>query len=271
MVPVVPTLTRIMLTAPAALLALAVAGCSSSSSQPAAAPATTPASSSAAAITPAGSPSASSPSASSAPAGAAGTATCTYTPTGGGSVSLPPSTADPAATYSAVLHTSAGDIGISLRGAKAPCTVNSFAHLAQAGFWAGTQCHRLSTDGGLFMLQCGDPTAKASAALSCDSQTIGTGTPGYSFADENLAGATYPAGTVAMANAGPNTNGSQFFLVFQDTQLPASYTPFGTISAAGLSVLRKVAAAGTSCTFAEAGGGVPKDKVAITSVTVTKG
>jgi peptidyl-prolyl cis-trans isomerase B (cyclophilin B) len=98
-----------------------------------------------------------------------------------------------------------------------------------------------------------------------------SGGPGYSFSDENLSGATYNAGTVAMANAGPNTNGSQFFLVFQDSQLSPAYTPFGTISVVGLSVLRKVAQAGTTCTYAGAGGGVPKDKVVINSVTITKG
>jgi peptidyl-prolyl cis-trans isomerase B (cyclophilin B) len=194
--------------------------------------------------------------------------TCTYTPTGGGTAPLPPSTVNPAANYTATLRTSQGDIVIKLRDAQAPCTVNSFVHLAEANFWAGSQCHRISTDGGLYMLQCGDPTAKASQALGCNGPA-GSGGPGYQFADENLAGATYPAGTVAMANAGPDTNGSQFFLVFQDTSLPPSYTPFGTITA-GLDVLTKVAKAGTTCTYVGAGGGVPKDKVAITAVAITK-
>ena len=86
------------------------------------------------------------------------------------------------------------------------------------------------------MLQCGDPTG------------TGTGGPGYQFQDENLTatavtGGTYPAGTVAMANSGPDTNGSQFFLVYKDSQLPPSYTPFGTITG-GLDVLQKIAAAG---------------------------
>ncbi len=199
--------------------------------------------------------------------GVTGSKKCSYTPAGG-TVPLPPPTANPAANYTATLRTSQGDIVIKLRNAQAPCTVNSFVHLAQANFWNGTQCHRISTDGGLYMLQCGDPTAKASETLSCDG-SAGSGGPGYQFADENLAGATYPAGTVAMANAGPDTNGSQFFLVFQDTSLPPSYTPFGTITA-GLDVLQKVAKAGTTCTFAGAGGGVPTDKVAITAVTITK-
>jgi peptidyl-prolyl cis-trans isomerase B (cyclophilin B) len=201
---------------------------------------------------------------------APGSTTCTYTPSGSGAASLPPSKTDPGIAYTATMHTSQGDIGITLLNSKAPCTVNSFVHLAQTGFWAGTQCHRISTDAGLYMLQCGDPTAKANATLSCDS-SVGSGGPGYTFSDENLSGATYNAGTVAMANAGADTNGSQFFLVFQNSQLSPAYTPFGTISAAGLAVLQKVAKGGTTCTFAGAGGGVPKDKVTINSVTITKG
>jgi peptidyl-prolyl cis-trans isomerase B (cyclophilin B) len=118
------------------------------------------------------------------------------------------------------------------------------------------------------MLQCGDPTATAKSKLSCSSSTLGSGGPGYQFADENLTGATYPAGTVAMANGGANTNGSQFFLVFKNTTLPASYPPFGKITS-GLDILQNVAKAGTSCTI-QAGGGVPKEKVIINSVTVKK-
>ncbi|HEX4621068.1 MAG TPA: peptidylprolyl isomerase, partial [Myxococcaceae bacterium] len=96
----------------------------------------------------------------------------------------------------------------------------------------------------------------------------GSGGPGYQFNDENLTGATYPAGTLAMANAGANTNGSQFFLVFQNTQLTANYTPFGTITS-GLDILQNVGKAGTTCTYS-AGGGVPKDKVIINSVSIQK-
>jgi peptidyl-prolyl cis-trans isomerase B (cyclophilin B) len=89
------------------------------------------------------------------------------------------------------------------------------------------------------------------------------------FDDENLTGATYGAGTVAMANAGADTNGSQFFLVFQDTALPPAYTPFGTVSS-GLAIVQGVGSAGTTCTYAGAGGGVPKEKVVITGVTIMK-
>ena len=229
----------------AAILALAIGGCSSSRQDKAAAY-----DSSAATM-------------------AGATKSCTYTSTGGGSVPLPPSKTNPSLRYTATMHTSQGNIAFQLLNSQAPCTVNSFMFLAQTGFWTGTQCHRLSTSGGLFMLQCGDPTAKGTKTLTCSSN-VGSGGPGYSFDDENLTGATYPAGTVAMANAGPNTNGSQFFLVFQASQLPPDYTPFGTISAAGLAVLHKVATAGTTCTYAGAGGGVPRDKVVINSVAIAK-
>jgi peptidyl-prolyl cis-trans isomerase B (cyclophilin B) len=196
---------------------------------------------------------------------------CTYTKAGTASkaVSLPPATPDYKSAYQAAINTNLGTIEINLLNSKATCTVNSFAHLAEAGFWDNSQCHRLSTSEGLYMLQCGDPTATASAKLSCSSPTLGTGGPGYEFANENLTGATYSAGTVAMANSGGSaTNGSQFFLVYKNTSLPADYTPFGTITS-GLDILQNVAKAGTSCTF-QAGGGVPKEKVIIKSVTIKK-
>jgi peptidyl-prolyl cis-trans isomerase B (cyclophilin B) len=196
---------------------------------------------------------------------------CTYTATTAGDVvkaSLPPATPDYKATYTATINTNLGPIDISLLNSKATCTVNSFVHLAETDFWNNTQCHRISDSDGLYMTQCGDPTAKATQTLSCSSTTLGTGGPGYEFANENLTGAKYPAGTVAMANSGgSDTNGSQFFLVFKDTSLPADYTPFGTITS-GLDILQNVAKAGTSCTFPEAGGGVPKEKVIIKSVTI---
>jgi len=248
----------------AAALVIALGGCgSASSSSSAAGNGASSASAPGGSASPGGAPKGSA-----SPGTSTGSKTCTYAPTGGGAASLPPSTVNPAANYTATLRTSQGDIVIKLRNAQAPCTVNSFVHLAEANFWNGTQCHRISTDGGLYMLQCGDPTAKASQAITCDG-SAGSGGPGYQFADENLAGATYPAGTVAMANAGPDTNGSQFFLVFQGTTLPPSYTPFGTITS-GLDILRKVAKAGPACTYPGAGGGVPKDKVAISAVPITK-
>lgn len=150
---------------------------------------------------------------------------------------------DPA-TISVSMATTQGNIGLQLDNAKAPCTVNSFASLAQKGFFNDTPCHRLTTSPSLAVLQCGDPTGK------------GSGGPGYSFAneyptDQYPAGdpglqqpVTYPRGTLAMANAGPDTNGSQFFLVYQDSQLPPDYTVFGTIDQTGLATLDKIAKAG---------------------------
>ena len=217
------------------------------------------------------SPSSSSTAAASAAASAAAVTEpathCTYTSTeSSGKPSLPPATPDYKATYTATINTNRGKIVIDLLNSKATCAVNSFVHLAETNFWNNTQCHRVSDSDGLYMLQCGDPTAKASQTLSCSSTTLGTGTPGYEFADENLTGATYKAGTVAMANSGANTNGSQFFLVFKDTSLSPDYVPFGTITS-GLDILQNVAKAGTTCTFS-AGGGVPKEKVIINSVTI---
>jgi len=174
----------------------------------------------------------------------------------------PSRTIDPSKKYTMVLHTSQGDITIAMNAAKAPHTVNSFDFLATQHFFDGSYCHRLSTSAGLQMLQCGDPTAGATPK-----DTDGSNGPGYQFQDENLTGATYPAGTAAMANAGPNTNGSQFFLVFGDSQLPPSYTPFGTITD-GMSTLTHVAAGGVS-NPGQDGTGRPTIPVEIKSVTVS--
>ena len=138
--------------------------------------------------------------------------------------------AQAARPYIARMHTTQGTIVIQALTAQAPCTTFSFRFLAQRHYFDRTHCHRLTLRG-IFVLQCGDPTG------------TGSGGPGYKFNDENLAGATYPAGTVAMANAGPNTNGSQFFFVWKNTSLPALYTPFARVIA-GMDVLRRIAAAG---------------------------
>jgi peptidyl-prolyl cis-trans isomerase B (cyclophilin B) len=133
------------------------------------------------------------------------------------------------------LTTNCGPIVISLLGSKAPITVTSIATLANAGYYNKSLCHRLTTEG-IFVLQCGDPTASGSGSP--------TGWKGY--IDENLpkVGAkNYPAGTVAMANSGPKTNGSQFFLVYQDTQLGPDYTIWGKITK-GLDLVQKIGAVG---------------------------
>jgi peptidyl-prolyl cis-trans isomerase B (cyclophilin B) len=169
---------------------------------------------------------------------------------------------DPA-QVSASMSTNQGNIGLQLDNAKSPCTVNSFASLAQQGFFNDTPCHRLTTSEGLAVLQCGDPTGQ------------GTGGPGYQFANEYPTDqfqpddpklqqpVVYPRGTIAMANAGPGTNGSQFFLVYKDSQLPPNYTVFGTIDQTGLATLDKIAAAGT----ADGGqDGKPKNDVQVKSI-----
>ena len=187
-------------------------------------------------------------------------------------VSFPPAAPDYTASYQATINTNQGKIVFNLLNSKATCTVNSFVHLAEAGYFNKTQCHRLLTSG-IYVLQCGDPYATSTAKLTCSSSsTVGTGTPGYAFASENLTGAKYPAGTVAMANEGTATsNGSQFFIVFKDSTsgLTASYTPFATVSS-GLDIVQNVAKDGYSCQYAQAGGGAPKKKVIIDSVTIKK-
>ena len=187
-------------------------------------------------------------------------------------VSLPPTTPDYTDSYLATINTNQGKITFNLLNNKATCTVNSFVHLAEAGYFNNTQCHRLLTSG-IYVLQCGDPYATASTKLDCSATSkVGSGTPGYDFASENLKGAKYPAGTVAMANEGSaTTNGSQFFIVFKDSTsgLTASYTPFATVSS-GLGIVQNVAKDGYSCQYAQSGGGVPKKKVIIDSVTIKK-
>lgn len=182
---------------------------------------------------------------------AAGQGACTYTATGDAAreVDLPP--ADPAPSEALTITTNRGAIKASLDTEAAPCTVGSFTSLAKQGYFDGTKCHRLTTED-LFVLQCGDPTG------------TGSGGPGYAFDDELTGRETYPAGTLAMANAGPDTNGSQFFLVYADTPLPPSYTAFGTIDAESLRVVSAIAGAGTADGGAD---GAPKRDVVITSVS----
>ena len=206
---------------------------------------------------------------------------CTYTKASPTSrnVGLPPSTPDYTASYQATIKTNQGSITVNLLNDKATCTVNSFVHLAEAGFFNNTQCHRLLTSG-IYVLQCGDAYATSKTKLDCStSSTVGTGTPGYEYASENLTNATYPAGTVAMANGGTATsNGSQFFIVYKDStsglngSSGPSFTPFATVSS-GLNIVQNVAKGGYACQYIVSGqpsGGVPKKKVIIESVTIKK-
>ena len=182
---------------------------------------------------------------------------CEYTPDAQGAakeVSPPPDHATVSGQVDLDMVTSAGDIGLELDADTTPCTVNSFVSLADQGYFDDTTCHRLTTaQSGIFVLQCGDPMG------------TGIGGPGYAFDDELSGDETYPAGTVAMANAGPNTNGSQFFLVYDETPLPASYTVFGQLDDDGLKVVQDIAAQGT----ADGGpDGAPKETVSIESISV---
>jgi peptidyl-prolyl cis-trans isomerase B (cyclophilin B) len=160
--------------------------------------------------------------------------------------------------FTATLTTNKGPIVIDMATTKAPCTTNSFKFLATKDYFDKTSCHRL-TSGGIFVLQCGDPTAS------------GNGGPGYQFGIENApADGRYPAGTIAMARTDdPNSNGSQFFVVYQDSQLPTKgggYSVFGTVTK-GLDLVKKIAAGGV------AGGGSdgkPAQQVVIQSVEIGK-
>jgi len=139
---------------------------------------------------------------------------------------LPEMTIDKAKQYTAVIHTTAGDITVSLYPKETPVTVNNFVHLARTGFYDKTVFHRVIKG---FMIQGGDPKGN------------GTGGPGYKFDDEPIT-REYLRGTVAMANSGPNTNGSQFFIMHADYALPKQYVIFGMVST-GLEVVDAIATA----------------------------
>jgi peptidyl-prolyl cis-trans isomerase B (cyclophilin B) len=211
---------------------------------------------------------------------------CKYTSTPttpapkGKDVGLPddPAKAPNTGTVTVDLKTNSGDIPLTLDRAEAPCTVQSMAFLVNKKFYDNTPCHRetnYSTPQPLYVLQCGDPTGQ------------GSGGPGYGIPDEKpktlkvaptqtpvpsgqQAPVIYPAGTVAMANSG-----SQFFLVYKDSQLPPNYTVFGTTTPAGMDVLTRIAAAGITPGVDPSSGqptpndGKPKNPVTITQATST--
>lgn len=157
--------------------------------------------------------------------------TCAYTAEGAAAKKADLPDGEPTATgpQQLTITTSRGAIPVTLDADAASCTVNSFVSLAQQGYYDGTTCHRFIND---FMIQCGDPSA------------TGMGGPGYSFDDELSGKETYPLGTLAMANSGADTNGSQFFMMVADYPLDPAYTVFGKVDPAGLKVLAAINAGG---------------------------
>ena len=164
------------------------------------------------------------------------------------------------------IHTDKGDIDGTIFASKVPITSANFLNLAKRGYYDGVSFHRVIAN---FMIQGGDPTG------------TGRGGPGYSFADELVDDdprlqpcgqengsdyCTYNTGTVAMANAGPDTNGSQFFLVYGNSKFPPDYTVLGNMDAAGLKVVKEIAAKGVGSEGLGPGDGPPKDPVTISSV-----
>ncbi|WP_028476671.1 peptidylprolyl isomerase [Nocardia sp. CNY236] len=174
------------------------------------------------------------------------------------------------ATVSVSMETNRGPLGLTLNNAESPCTVNNFISLAAQNYFDGTDCHRMTASETLKVLQCGDPTG------------TGTGGPGYVFGNEyptdryapgdpaamqpsNL----YKRGVLAMANAGPGTNGSQFFIMYADSQLPPQYTIFGTVDENSLATLDTIAQLGQD-NSAQPGDGRPNQPVTIQSVLVDR-
>ena len=206
-----------------------------------------------------------------APAASAGSAaadgpTCTYTPAGEAAKPVDPPPTGDVETSGTVKYTltfngdapreTGGNVTITMDRSKTPCTVNSFVSLAKQGYFDGTRCHRLA-DAGIFVLQCGDPTG------------TGSGGPGYAFADELSGQESYKRGVVAMANAGPGTNGSQFFLVWDDStslDRAPNYTIFGQMDAASRDVVAQMAGEGQDGSNPDQTG-KPNNPAKITKVT----
>lgn len=163
---------------------------------------------------------------------------------------LPGMTIDQTKEYSAVLRTTAGDITLNLLAKNTPITVNNFVFLAREKFYDGTIFHRTIKN---FMIQGGDPTG------------TGMGGPGYKFADEAFTG-EYTRGTLAMANAGPNTNGSQFFIMHKDVSLPKNYVIFGIVTS-GMEVVDKIAEAPTK---SEGEGSSPMTPISIQTIVINE-
>jgi peptidyl-prolyl cis-trans isomerase B (cyclophilin B) len=166
----------------------------------------------------------------------------------------PPEVKGPFKNKTFTFTTNCGDVVIEADSKNAPVTVFALSALANGGFFDQSLCHRLTTNN-IYVLQCGDPTA------------TGSGGPNFSYRDENLPANNennYPAGVVAMANSGPSTNGSQFFIVYEDTSLPPSYTIWGKVTK-GLEIIQTIAKSGVENGKSD---GTPKQKIAIEKVRV---
>jgi peptidyl-prolyl cis-trans isomerase B (cyclophilin B) len=186
---------------------------------------------------------------------------CSYPTSGKAAKTVkPPTNLSPAntGTVDATVTLTTGSLTFQLNRANAPCAVESFLSLAGQHYFDDTPCHRLTTAATLKVLQCGDPTG------------TGTGGPGYSFDDELKGTEKYTAGTLAMANGGPNTNGSQFFIVYGDSTLDPNYTVLGKVTK-GLDVVQAIAQKGAVKDGKPAQDGEPADKVTIKSVTIPSG
>jgi len=167
---------------------------------------------------------------------------------------IPPEVKSPFKNRTFTFTTNCGEIVIQANGKSAPITVTALAALANGGFYNKTFCHRLVTDE-IYVLQCGDPTG------------TGRGGPNFTYRDENLpqaVQANYPAGTVAMANSGADTNGSQFFIVYEDTSMDPDYTIWGRVTK-GLEIVKAIAKEGVADGSTN---GMPKRTIAIEKVRV---
>jgi peptidyl-prolyl cis-trans isomerase B (cyclophilin B) len=187
--------------------------------------------------------------------------TCDFTADESGNPNLtdvgtPPAEVETSGTTEVTMTLDSGEIGLTLDRANAPCATASMVYLAEQDFFDGTPCHRLTTSDALKVLQCGDPSGS------------GSGGPSYDYPTRVTGEETYERGVVAMANSGQGFDGSQFFLVYGDSQLTPDYTVIGSIDEAGLEVIDDVAAKGV-----EGGGpdGAPAEEVTIEELEVAAG
>ncbi|GAA3342692.1 peptidylprolyl isomerase [Amorphoplanes nipponensis] len=203
-----------------------------------------------------------------------GTVACTWIPEDGSTgskvkdVGTPALNAPNMGRSTLTMDTNLGAITAAVDMSKAPCTAEAFTYLSSKKFWDNTKCHRLTT-AGIKVLQCGDPTATGKGWRQSD----GSGGPSFRYAEENLptnAKPAYPKGTLAMAKTSePSTTGSQFFIVYEDTDLPPDYTVVGTITK-GLDIVESVAKAGSDNANGQ-GDGHPKKEITIKTLTMAKG